>query len=307
MIGFCSYNFCKDINCIDPVPTDLNGITYTMVQNGIFDHLNIDQSTDKEYTPEKPLMWDYSTILNANFDCNIKGGNIDDIFANVTSLRVKRRKVGEFEWITLFDAPISTFEDLKFDEVDMLNQHGVEYQYAIIPMTNSIEGDYAINTVESWFDGVFICDHDTIFKFYAGVSYGETEVVQRTGIFEPLATKYPIVVANALTGYSKGSMQGTVTSKQYLEDRILDRFEEQEFRKDILDFMLNKRAKLLKDWNGNVWLMIIIDSPTVSYTSEIGMGVASINANWAEIGDFDSEADLVSTGILPPVTPKVRV
>lgn len=307
MIGFLNYNFCKDANCLDPSPTNLNNITYTQVRNGIFDHLNIDSSTEKGCESIKPYMWDYSTIINCNFDCNIKGGNIDDIFANVTSLRVKRRKVGDFDWITLFDVPISTFEDLKFEKTDNLNEHGVEYQYCIIPMTNSIEGDYAINTVESWFDGVFICDQDTIYRFLAGTSYGDMEVVQKTGIFEPIASKYPIIVANALTSYSKGSFSGYITPKTYFENNSIDRIDGVKYRKEITNFLSNKRAKLLKDWNGNVWLVMIVDSPTVTFMSDIGMGMASVNANWAEIGDYDKEIDLVKSGIIQPITPKVRV
>lgn len=298
MINFLGYNFCKDKNCIDPIPVNIDGLNYTKIQNGNFNHLNIDSSTDKEYNADQTFVWNYSTILNANFNGNIIGGNINEIFSDVTALRVKRRKVDSFDWVFLFDVPINGLDDLTFNRFDMLNQNGVEYQYAIIPIVNNIEGTYAINTVESWFDGIFICDQETIFKFYAGVSYGETEAVQKTGIFEPLGSKYPIVVSNSVTGYKKGNITGKATSPELLETRILDRFQEKEFAESVIDFLNNKKAKLLKDWNGNVWLVMIVDSPKVSYSSDIGMGLMDISASWAEIGDYNSNEDLISTGIV---------
>ena len=38
MIGLLGYNFCSDGNALDPMPTSVNNITTTTIQNGIYDH-----------------------------------------------------------------------------------------------------------------------------------------------------------------------------------------------------------------------------------------------------------------------------
>jgi len=297
MVSFLGYNFCQDGNCLDALPTYVDDITYTEVKNGEFNHLNMDTNLENKTKEDINCGWDFSTILNVNFSNNIIGGNLDAVLSEITCLRVKRRKLGDFDWVFLFDVEVNDFSDLIFKSIDTLNQNGVSYQYTIIPMINNIEGNYAINSVESSFDGVFLCDKETIFKFYANMSYGETEVVQRTNIFEPIGANYPIVVSNSDTQYRKGSFSGKLASDNFLDTRVFDRLEEVEFSKNVSDFLINKKAKVLKDWNGNIWLISIIDSPKLTYDSSIGMGLMDISASWAEIGDVNSSNDLISCGI----------
>ena len=69
-------------------------------------------------------------------------------------------------------------------------------------------------------------------------------------------------------------------------------------KEQLMDFLTNKKAKILKDWNGNCWLMIIVDNPAVSYAKNSGMGIADAEANWVELGDWNNQADLYNNGIL---------
>ena len=114
MIGFLGYNFCRDGNALDPTPTDINNINYTRVQNGIFDHLNVSKDAEFDYSSIIPTKWDANTIMNANFEGNISAGNVGVMAANVTSVRVKRRVKGTFEWTTIREIPVTKPEDLSF-------------------------------------------------------------------------------------------------------------------------------------------------------------------------------------------------
>ena len=70
-------------------------------------------------------------------------------------------------------------------------------------------------------------------------------------------------------------------------------------KKDILkDYLTNRKAKILKDWSGNIWLCIIVNSPQVSYRSGSGMGIPQVSFDWVEIGQADSQQDLYANGIL---------
>ena len=185
MIGLIGYNFCADRNALDPTPTDVNNITYTRVQNGIFDHFNVSRDTSFDYSSIVPTDWDVNTLMNADFAGNTSAGNVAQVASGVTSVRVKRRIKGTFDWITIREIPVSKPEDMSFVITDNLNAYNVEYEYAFVPVMEDVEGSYIIESILSKFEGVFICDIDTVFKFYAGVEYDGNDGVQQVGVFHP--------------------------------------------------------------------------------------------------------------------------
>lgn len=247
MIGFLGYNFCSDINALDPVPTSVNNITDTRLSNGIFDHWYLTADTSEPYPTTIPDVWDYNTIMDADFAGNISAGNVDFTLDQITGFKVKRRIVGTFDWVTFAEFPVVTLDDLKISFNDNINANYINYEYALVPMMNEVEGDYITNTILSQFDGVFISDLDTIYKFYAGVEYGDGSRVQKVGIFEPMGSPIPIVVSNALTNYETGSVQGTVLPNNYGQDAKLETMSMIQERKQLLDFLTNKKAKVIKD------------------------------------------------------------
>ena len=208
MIGLVGYNFCADGNALDPTPTNINDITFTKVQNGIFDHFNVSRNTSFDYSSIIPTDWDIDTWMNASFAGNTSAGNVAQVATGVTSIRVKRRIKGTFDWITIREIPVTKPEDLSFVITDNLNAYNVEYEYAYVPMMEDVEGNYIVESILSKFEGVFICDIDTVFKFYAGVEYDGNDAVQQVGVFQPFNRKYPIIVSNSITQYQTGSIGG---------------------------------------------------------------------------------------------------
>lgn len=247
MIGFLGYNFCSDIGSLDPVPTSVDNITSTKLSNGIFDHWYLTANTDGNYPTTIPGQWDYETIMDADFNGNVSAGNVDFTLAQITSFKIKRRIVGTFDWVTLIEFPVLSIDDLKISFNDNINTNQVDYEYALVPVLNEIEGDYITNEIISRFDGVFIADLDTIYKFYAGVEYGDGTRVQKVGVFEPMGRKTPVVVSNALTNYETGSVRGTVLPSDYGETGDFKPKETVQERKELLDFLTNGKAKVLKD------------------------------------------------------------
>lgn len=298
MISFLGYNFCSDGNCIDPVPTSIDNITSTQLSNGIFDHWYLTSNTSEPYPTTIPDQWDYDTIMDADFNGNVSAGNVDFTLAQITGFKIKRRIVGTFDWITLVELPVATLEDLKVSFNDNLNSNFIDYEYALVPMMNNIEGDYITNEIISQFDGVFICDLDTVYKFYAGVEYGEGTRVQKVGVFEPMGRATPIVVSNALTNYETGNVRGTVLPSDYGETGTYQPLPLVQERKELLDFLTNKKAKVLKDWAGNSWLMMVIDMPTISYKTGSGMALADVGFNYVTLGDSNNQTDLYNSGIV---------
>ena len=91
MIGLLGYNFCSDGNALDPIPTSVNKITTTTIQNGIYDHFYAGYDVTSDYSHALPTAWDFNTIMDCNFENNISAGNIDDLMSNISGIKIKRR------------------------------------------------------------------------------------------------------------------------------------------------------------------------------------------------------------------------
>ena len=299
MIGFLGYNFYRDGNALDPTPTDINNINYTRVQNGIFDHFNVSKNAEFDYSSIIPTKWDVNTIMDANFEGNILAGNVAVMAANVTSVRVKRRVKGTFEWTTIREIPVNKPEDLSFVITDNLNAYNVEYEYAWVPMTNDVEGNYTIESILSQFQGVFICDVNNIFKLQAGVEYNNNDANQQVGVFQPYNRKYPVIVSNSLINYQTGTISSWVLPEDFEDSKSLDRFEITKEKEAILKFLMNKKPKIIKDTNGNNWLVYFTGNPSMSYNNNYGQGMVKVNAEWTEVGDPNDKTDLYENGLIP--------
>lgn len=299
MIGLIGYNFCADGNALDPTPTNINDITFTKVQNGIFDHFNVSRDTSFDYSSIIPTDWDVNTLMNASFAGNASAGNVAQVATGVTSIRVKRRIKGTFDWITIREIPVTKPEDLSFVITDNLNAYNVEYEYAYVPMMEDVEGSYIIESILSKFEGVFICDIDTVFKFYAGVEYDTNDAIQQVGVFQPFNRKYPIVVSNSIMQYQTGSIGGWVLPEDYEDTHVFDRSKIVKEKEVLLNFLMNKKPKILKDMNGNNWLVYFTGNPTVTYDNNYGQGMLKVAAKWTEVGDPNDKTDLYENGLIP--------
>ena len=304
MLSFCGYNFCSDINSLDPMATMIRNVTTTKLANGIFDHFNVTSNTTGEYGTVKPTDWDFDTIMDCNFDGNINAGNLEQITADITAVKVKRRVKGTFDWMTIKTVEINTPEDFIFTFNDTTTASGVEYEYAYVPlMANTegtiVEGEYNIQEILSQFDGVFICDVNTVFKFYANVTYGTMDAVHQVGTYTALGRKYPIIISNGLVDYKQGNISGDIMPPNYMRDGKFDRAAIVAQREALLKFLNNKKPKVIKDWNGNQWLVYITGNPSITFDDRSGMGWNTMAADWTEIGDPNSKQDMYEAGMIP--------
>lgn len=299
MFIVCGYNFFRDENALNPSPLRNAIFNYTRLQNGIFSHWYVTKDVDSPYSSEPPTLWEYLTLMNANFDGTLQAGNVGYVLDNIDGIKIKRRKVDEYDWITLdYVSAQELGTTLSFAINDNLNQNNVEYEYAFVPIFQGIEGNYITNTIQSKFNGVFICDQESIYKFYTNVSYGMNERVQQIGVFEPFGRKYPVIVSNSLLNYQTGSFKGNILNNDFLETRKINADEIVKKQKQIVDFLTNKKAKILKDWNGNFWLIFITDNVKTNYENNSGMSIVNVDAEWTEVGDSNSGHDLYLNGIL---------
>lgn len=302
MLQFLNYNFFSDINALDNAPSNVESINNVKLTNAIFEHFNVTQNINTEVNTNIPTAWDYDTILDANFENNLNAGNVDFLVEQISAIKIKRRVQGTFDWLTLTTIPINSVNDLNFVFNDLLNKHGVQYEYAFVPIIENVEGNYIIDTVFSQFNGVFIGDAQNIYKFLYEVAYGSNSRNQQVGIFEVLGQQYPVFVANGSLSYESGSVTATILNDDFETTGVINRTAITQQKDIIKDFLTNKKAKILKDWNSNEWLCIVNSNINVTYKSNYGMGIPSIQFDWTQIGDASNQQDLYKNGILTEVT-----
>lgn len=293
------YNFMSDESVIDPAPARVPIINGAQLSNAIFDHLSLLNSGTEEYSTETPSEWTKITILDADFNGNINAGNIDYSTDELAGVYIKRRIKGTFAWLTLYNIAMNNAEELSFTRYDLLNQHGVTYEYAFVPyLKDSTECAYIIKEVDSSLDGIFMCSPSAVVKFSGGLSYGSASVANRTGVFEPLGSKYPIVVSNANTQYYKGALNSTAMSFDQLMDNSFDRVSNTNYLVALADFVTNKTTKILKDWNGNIWLVAVLDDANITYNDNVGMGIGDVSFSFVEIGSAQDQTTLQTHGFI---------
>lgn len=251
-------------------------------------------------SPEVPIPIELTNKCDDGY-IQIRTASPTPIGQNITSLKLKRRKYGDFSWVTINSATISPTRPYDVVWRDNLAQSGTTYEYAIVPMISGAEGRYVTSSILARFNGVFICTRNTIYKLYEGVAYDSGRREQKVGVFEPCGRKYPVVTSNARTNYDAGSFSGLILPDDYMSNGSIDRKTIATKRDAILDFLTNKSPKIVKDFNTNIWLCMITGSPSVSYYSNYGMGIVSVSADWSEIGDANSANDLYDAGLIEEV------
>ena len=297
MFQFIGYDFFGGQDCLRSAPSNVNDITSTKLTNAIYDHFDITRDTTLFGEKEIPS-WTYETILDANFNDNIFGGNLQYLVEQISGIKIKRRIKGEFNWITLKYIKVDSIEDLNFVFNDFLNAYGTEYEYALVPIVNDIEGNYIINSIMSKFSGVFIGDAKQVYNFLYDVQFSSNARNQQVGTFQPLGNKYPIIIANGVLSYESGSVTASVLNDDFEDTGEVKKTEIVQKKNAIKNFLTNKKPKILKDWNGNIWLVMITDSIQVEYRSGSGMAIPQISFNWAEIGDPNNKLDLYKSGLI---------
>ena len=250
--------------------------------------------------------WDNYTIMRANFDNNLIAGNVDWLLNSVTKIKVKRRKLGAREtYVTLFEQPVSTVYDLSFFYRDYYVPSGYEYEYAMVPCVESNEQMYFTTTVTTQFDGLFVSDKDKTMKLYGNVMVNSSADNILIGALQPYNQVYPVIIKNPNVLYRTVTFQGDVlgigdnncTGKPFeltQATRPIIVNQKREWDK----FLCNGKAKIIKDWNGNVILAKITTAPQYTYTQESGSSKPTMTFGVTEVGDYDNQWALYHHGLV---------
>ena len=216
---------------------------------------------------------------------------------NYDFLRIKRRVVGSYKWTTVYERDISkifgTINTITYDKY--ARGRGTKYQYTIVPVIDGIEQAGATSTVVSSFEGAYLVDKDTTYFVGLDPKVSSVKRVQNTAVETTLADEYPIVFYGTAANYYSGNFSGTILKY----DRARDYFDldgSVDYREDMIDWLTNRKPKVLKMWDGRAWLINVIDD--ISYSDEDHPDKVEISFDFVETGDLTDTTALKNADLI---------
>ena len=272
-----------------------------IIGNGIFDVLDLSININRPYSFEVP-QHDVSAVLFVRFD-----GSIDNNApTGYTKAILQRKDNSMITWFGLSEIDIPSDVPTEIDYNDYLIPNGIQQTYGLIMYKGETPTDtYTINIIPKW-GRTFVSDADESYKLNYSVIYSNGSQNIQNGVLMPIAATYPIVIQNAEGNYRSGSLQFKVLGYQYEIDKTLDRNSIVKQTDDILAFLTNGKPKCIKDWNGNIFICKVINSPQISYDANWGNGITTISFDWVEQSKYNDYDEMAELGIIDntiPITP----
>lgn len=176
---------------------------------------------------------------------------------------------------------------------DTIAQNNTTYIYSLEEKLSG--ATVGVSEVLSTFCDSFICDAKHIYKITDDLSYNNFERKKRGAISESYGRKYPIDHSFGISNYTSGSINFHINSTS---SSNINSQNEIKYRKEILDFLSNKGAKIIKDLNGNIWLVSLYNPISLSFLKETGNQVCNISTEFVTIGEANTQYDLARAGML---------
>ncbi len=268
-------------------------ITDVKLTNSVVDHFFVTINTQQEYSTEIPT-WDNYTVMSAYFENSTSAGNVDFTLDMVNHIKIKRREVGQLDWITIVNKIVNTVDDLSFTVKDYFIPSGKHFEYALVPCKDSKEYDYYTLDVVSNFIGIFVSDLDDSMKLFSGVSYPQDNYTQDIGILKPFNQVYPIIIQNAKTKFRSLVVSGDILDNNY----GFNPNEINDIKDKWIAFLTNGRIKFIKDWNGDIIMGKVTTPPSFTYKNNTSMIIPTISFTLTEQGKYNNIDDLRRNGYL---------
>jgi len=287
IIGYDMF-FGQNNSSIFSTVVSVGDISSMIIEKGIYDRVTMDQDTVKTYSNAQ-VDWAYDYVLDADFVNDLEAGNILNGGVTIEHIRFQRRLSTELTWTSITDLDYSTLITA-YTFLDKYVKNGYEYEYCIVPLTASIEGERVVgaNAITPAWEGMWICDLTSNYQLLHDLELGSIEHVSSTGVFEPLDSQYPIVAYSELD-YRKGNVKALVLSSTTIAANAISTVAEKINRDALMLFLKNHKAKVLKSSNGMFMIISIVDNPTETFDNSYAQAIAEVDFNFVEIDDPDED------------------
>lgn len=287
-------NFIPSGDITYAISEELNILT---ICNGIFDELGLSLSINTPYSSNIPSS-DRGAILTIHFNGSVN----NSVTGNYTKMVLKHRDTSTSAWDVLKEMEIPNDSIRQMNYNDFFVPQGILQEYSLTLYEGTTPSDdYVISVMPKW-GRIFLSDKDENYKLNYAVIYSNHNQNIQNGVLMPIGATYPIVIQNANGNYRSGSLQFKVLGYQFDIDKTLDRTSITKQTNDILKFLTNGKAKCIKDYNGNIFICRVINSPQISYDANWGNGITTISFDWVEQTKYNDYAGMKELGLIDNIT-----
>jgi len=289
---FLGNSFASSDKTLVSSPVEAKNVKYLTIGYAIFGEVYVSNTLINidSFDGSIPTEWDFNTRLHAYFKNDIHGGNVNFSTDIVESIRIKRRLKGELTFKTIYEKLINVNEDFKIYLLEYLEPIG-DIEYAYVPIISGGESNYIVSKVESKFDSYFICEKDTSYPMVLDTKFTK-QLNHLVGVVELPNRLKPVVIKGGITNYISGDIQCT-----FIENRDCDWLTDSswEYRNQVYQFLTNGKPKILKDFEGNTWMIAVTSG--ISEDSDHYQHVIS-KFSVTECGETSSIGDLYDNGFI---------
>lgn len=284
---------------------------------------NGEQYTEETYTIPNDTYWDNNTLLHANFNGNPNAGNLRFNKNDIQAIKLKKRIYGDLEWQTIFSRNVDTHKDdnpFNLSYMDYLEPGDTDIEYTYSVVINNLDHDSVLareeyidedgnkkfrSRIHSEFNNYFIIGtdivtegnedkiHNTVYQAIANPST-IPKYNRASGTIVSPGSKYPFIINNGISRYYSGTFSAIFF---YIEDCCtLNDKQLYKLRNQIDKFLTNGKAKLLKKFDGDMWLINVVGD--INRNDEGNWNHMSQSFDWIETGDPFNFDDLRSNNFI---------
>lgn len=290
---FLGMSFASTDSSISNMAVSDSTISTLVISNVIADELYATRNVLLKFNWNIPDQWTIDTYLHAEYENSLYAGNVAYSTEMVSSVRIKKRFVGDFEWKTIYEQEVNTNEDFAIEFYDYYEPSKKDIEYSYVVVVGGTDTEAARSQVKSEFECYFICgtggeNYPMILDMDNNLTYNrESNVIKSPG------NKYPYVNNNGITQYYSGTINVTFIQ---VDNCQFDFENSWKYRNEIDQFLANGEPKILKSFEGDMWLVNVINS--LPRTTNNHYQNISHQIEWVEAGSPFSIADLYDNGFI---------
>lgn len=284
--------FGADAFTISHSPTYQKVEDYISITGVELDYLYVTDDVNSEITEQTilPTSWDFDTIMYSDFNGTTLAGNVDWSIDTVSHVAIKRRRSGEYKWITLAVKSVYDLTDFNIDKYDLTTTNA-EYEYAFVPILNGTEGAYNKTVVDVRNDALVISDSTNTYFTIMTDGFCNTVDNAPNATLTTIYDKYPSIVRNTNANYETIDVTGTFMPLDENECTYEDAWNDDRIRilyqRKLKDFLSNGRNKILRNVDGQTWLVYVTTPPSDTGNTVYNYRVLSFQCT--EIADIEDE------------------
>lgn len=291
---FLGMNFAPYMDESSFVAVSESPISTLKLSNLIADELYATKKVLVKFDWQIPDSWDFNTHLHAKFNGSTHAGNVEYSQQIVSAIKIKKRYVGDFDWITIYEKQIEKNENFNVEFLDYYEPAGRDIEYAYTAVIGGIDMAPVSSTIHSDFSSYFICGRNgEAYPMIVGMDNAVTYNRQSQVIVAP-GRKYPYVINNGISQYYSGTIN--VTFIEMDEHCQLDAENGWQYRNHLDKFLTNGEPKILKSFEGDMWMVNVVNSLPRSNSGHPQL--VSHQIEWVECGDPTSTGDLYDNGFI---------